>query len=315
MTTAAAVARPTLRRVGQALAVVLLAYTLTFLLLSLIPINAIEVRLKTVDPTVSPDDVAAAVAAYGLDQPVFVQYLQRLWSLLTGDLGISFAQGMPVADVMVRALGPTAVLTATALVIGVLFALGLALLATRPRLTWVRALFAALPSGIASVPAFVLGIAFLQVFAVQLGLVPVIDDGSFGAAIAPAAILGIWLAAPMTQVLIRAIEEARTAPHVQVAKTRGIRSARLYFSHVLRNSTVPWLTMIGVLTGELIAGGIVTEMVFSRDGIGRVTQIAVLGLDVPVLLAVVLLVATVYVVVNIVIDIVNTAITARGATA
>lgn len=306
-------ARTALARIGQGLAVVLLAYTLTFFLLALVPVNAIEVRLKTVDPTVSQADVAAAITAYGLDKPVIVQYFERLVSLVTGNLGLSFAQGMPVSEVMLRALGPTAAMTFTALIVSIVFALGLALLATTPKLPWLRTFFASIPSGVASIPAFVLGIVFLQVFAVQLGIVPVIDDGSFGALLAPATILGIWLAAPMTQVLIRAIEEVRGAPHVTVAKTRGIRGRTLYVSHVLRNSTVPWLTMIGVLVGELIAGGIVTEMVFSRDGIGRVTQTAVLGLDVPVLLAVVLVVATIYVVVNTAIDIVTARI--QGAAA
>lgn len=303
------------KRVGQAALVVLLAWTLTFFLLSLIPANAIEVRLKSADPSISQASIDAAVASAGLDRPRLVQYLDRLGALLQGDLGLSYAQGKPVTEVIAPALGSTAALTLGALLVAVIAAFAFGLLATQSRFGWVRGAFRALPGLVASMPAFVLGIFFIQLFAVKLRLVPIIDDGSAAALIGPAAILGLWLSAPMTQVFIRALEGTSAEAHVAVARTRGLPRRTVLLSHVVRNSSIPLLTMIGVLVGELIAGGIVTEMVFTREGIGTVTQTAVLGLDTPVLLAVVLLVAAIYATVNMAIDVISSFIDPKAGTA
>lgn len=159
-----------------------------------------------------------------------------------------------------------------------------------------------MPSLFVSVPVFWLGIVLIQVFSFRLGLVPVIGGSPAQQLILPVLTLAVPISAPIAQVLARSIDQVYTQPFVPVVVAKGASRWWILWRHVARNAVLPTLTMAGLTIGELIAGSVVTETVFGRNGIGRLTEQAVNAQDTPVMLAIVVLAATVFVLVNLVVD-------------
>lgn len=291
-------------RIGQAFLVLWAAYTASFVLLAVLPSDPISIRISAPDSGLTPEDGERLREYYGLDQPIVAQYLHRLVGVLHGDFGYSLTRGTPVRTLIVEALPSTIHLTAFSLLAGLLIAGVLGVAASYSRFGWLRGVLLSVPPLFASVPTFLIGILFLQVFSFELGWLPAVADGSASALVAPVFTLGIAVSAPLAQVLIRTLDAIRREPFVQVVLAKGADDGYAFRHHVLRNSILPWLTLLGLTIGELIAGSLVTETVYSRDGIGRLTQSSVQAQDLPVIQAVVLLAASVYVLVNLVIDLV-----------
>jgi peptide/nickel transport system permease protein len=293
------------RRVGQAVIVLWAAYTLTFVLLSALPGDAISNRVNNPQNQLTPESGRILKAFYGLDRPVWEQYLRMLRNLLSGDLGYSITDGGKVDAVIGGALPKTLELTALGFTFAVAICAVVGIGASYARWQWLRNVILAIPPLQASLPTFVVGILLLQWLSFGLHVIPAVDDGSFVALIAPAVTLGIVVAAPLSQVFVTSLNQTRGQAFVKVALARGA-SERYVFSHdVLRNSTLPVLTLLGLAVGELIAGSVVTEAVFARNGIGAVTLNAVNTQDLPVVQAVVLLSTAGYVVVNLAVDLIH----------
>ena len=162
-----------------------------------------------------------------------------------------------------------------------------------------------------SVPVFWLGIVLIQVFSFQLRLVPVIGADPVQGLILPVLTLAIPISAPLAQVLVRSIDDVQLSPFVAVVRAKGASPRWVLWRDVARNAVLPTITIAGVLIGELIGGAVVTETVFGRAGIGRLTEEAVRNQDVAVLQAVVVLAALVFVAVNLVVDLVYPALDPR----
>ncbi len=290
------------QRLARAVLVLWAAYTLSFALLSVVPGNAISNRIQNPDAQISPAAGKVMLAYYGLDRPLPVQYLHDLRDVLTGNLGYSLTDGAPVADLIGAALPNTLQLTGLALVFGVLFAGAVAVAANYVPWQWLRTGFGTVPALIASVPTFVIGILALQFLSFRLHLIPSVDDHTFSALIAPAVTLGLLVAAPISQVFATSIRTTRRQPFVHLLYAKGAGERFIFRKDVLRNSSLPVLTLLGLAIGELIAGSIVTESVYARGGIGQLTLSAVSTQDLPVVQGVVLLSAAVYVVVNVIVD-------------
>ncbi|MEB4615582.1 ABC transporter permease, partial [Leucobacter sp. M11] len=160
----------------------------------------------------------------------------------------------------------------------------------------------ALPSLFVAVPVFWLGIVLIQVFSFQLGLVSVVNPGPVEGLILPVLTLAAPISAPLAQILIRSIDSVRRQPFVTVVRARGASEWWLLSRNIARNAVLPTLTMAGVLFGELIGGAVVTETVFGRAGIGRLAEQAVSNQDTPVLLAVVIVSAAAFVLINLIVD-------------
>ncbi|MCU1529807.1 MAG: peptide transporter permease, partial [Frondihabitans sp.] len=176
------------------------------------------------------------------------------------------------------------------------------IVASYGRFAWLRNLIQLTPSLLASIPTFVIGIFLLEYFSFQLHWIPAVDDGSFTALLAPAVALGLGAAAPLAQVLTTSIRKTRAEPFVHVAQAKGAGERRVFRLDVLRNSVLPLLTLLGLTFGELIAGSIVTETVFARNGIGSLTVTSVENQDLPVVQGVVLVAAAIYVLINLLVD-------------
>lgn len=294
--------RYVLNQLGQAILVLWAAYTLSFLLLSALPGDAVRNRIANPEAQLTPEAAQVLLNYYGLNRPLWEQYLGSLTHLLRGDLGFSLTNGQTVTALLAAALPSTLRLAGLALAVGIALAVIIAVLSNYAPRSWTRSLTTTLPALFASVPTFVVGILALQFFSFGLHLIPASDDGSLTALIAPAGTLGILITAPLSQVLITSIGKTRNQPFVHVLAARGADERYIFTRGVLRNSSLPVLTLLGLACGELVAGSVVTEAVFARAGVGQLTVGAVSTQDLPVLQGVVLVATLVYVLVNLGID-------------
>ncbi len=289
-------------RIGQALLVLWAAFTASFLLLQLLPGDAILIKFLDPEMGLGPQEIADIRASYGADDAVWRQYLHTLANFLTGNFGYSVQAGVPVRQGLATNLPPTLRLAALGFAVALLLAVGLAFASQFTRLGWLRSALQALPSLFVSVPVFWLGIMLIQVVSFRLGWIPVINPGPWESLVMPTLTLAIPISAPMAQILMRNIDEVLTQPFVAVARAKGASRHWVLCRHVARNALLPTLTIAGVLFGELLAGAVVTEAVFGLNGLGSLTQQAVGHQDTAVLQAIVVVSATAFVLINLAVD-------------
>lgn len=294
--------RQILSRIGQAVLVLLITYTVAFFLLSALPSDAVQSRFGDPALGLSQAEIDAIREEMGADKPIMVQYFTALGGFLTGHFGNSTQSGAPVATLLADALPHTLILAACAIGLAIIVAVLVAFLATLPGMGSIATFFRGLPSLMVSLPGFWIGILLIQVFSFQLGWVRVIEPGGVEGLILPTLTLAVPMTAPLIQVLIRSIDETQSRPFVQAVRSRGASESWTFWRTILRNSLLPTLTMAGLLFGELVGGAVVTETIFGRTGLGYMTAQAVANRDTPVLLAVVLIAATAYIIINLVVD-------------
>ncbi|MFI7644575.1 ABC transporter permease [Micromonospora sp. NPDC049460] len=289
-------------RVGQAVLVLWAAFTAGFVLLQLLPGDSILIKFQNPELGLSPEQIAEIRQLYGGDEPGIVRYVHTLLGFLRGDFGYSIDTGTPVIERLAEGLPATAELAGLGFGVAVLIAVTIAFVSSYSRFAWIRGALLAVPSLFISVPTFWLGILLIQVFSFQLGLVPVIGGTRFEQLVLPVLTLAVPISAPLAQVLARSLDRVYAQPFVAVVAAKGASRRWILWRHVARNALLPTLTIAGVTFGELIAGSVVTETVFGRNGIGRLTEQAVTAQDTPVMLAIVVLAAAVFVLVNLVVD-------------
>jgi peptide/nickel transport system permease protein len=291
-----------LRRTGQAVVVLLLVYILTFIIVNVIPGDAVSSRLSSPESGLSPEDVKEIIAYYGLDQPLVVQLWDSLTRALTGDLGVSLTSRIPVTETIGEALPSTLALAGTALLIAVplagLIALGTQVVPER----YGQGVIRAFPSLFLSVPNFIIGLVLIQVFAFSLGVFQIIEPESLIGTILAATALAVPVSAQLAEILIANLDKQAAQEFVTVARARGLSQRRLFFRHLLKPGALPAVTMLALVVGELLGGSVITEIVFGRSGIGAVIERSAAAQDFPVLLAVVTLSAGVFVIANLLAD-------------
>ncbi len=296
--------RYALTRAVQAAVVVLLAYVLTFQVVSVLPGDAITNSLRDPQSGLSEEEIQRIVAFYGLDKPVIVQLALALGRFLTGDLGFSLQSDLPVAQLIGDALPSTLTLASSALAIAVIFAVAIAYGAHYLPGKW-SGVLRSIPSLFLSVPNFVIGLVLIELFAFRLHSFTTTEPNSPTATLFAAITLAIPVSAPLTEVLIASLDHESRQEYALVARSRGLSEAKLFVKHLVKPSALPSVAMIALIVGELLGGSVITETIFGRDGIGTVVQKAVTGEDQPVLQAVVSLSAIVFVAVNLLADLVS----------
>jgi peptide/nickel transport system permease protein len=282
-----------LRRVATGVVVLWAAATAAYLALLAAPGDTVDAIIG--DGADTPLIRSQIVQEWNLDRPAFVQYLDFLWRALHGDLGTSYLLQRPVSEIIGGQLGPTLTLAFSAGLLGVVLALVLAVTTRRP---WARRLSSTLELVLVSTPPFLIGIILLSVFSFRLGLFPVSGDKGFAALVLPAVTLALPVAGVLTQILRDGIDRALDEPFVVTARARGLSERAVLVRHALRHALLPTVTLIGWLFGILLGGAVIIESVFGRPGLGQVTLQAVTSEDMPVVLAVVVFSAFVYVVLN-----------------
>lgn len=293
-----------LLKLGRAVLVVWGAFTASFVLLYMMPASPIELLFPPDErATMTKDQIAQIEASYGFDKPVVVQYLDRLWAALHGDFGASVSTGKPATQAILEVLPNTVQLAAAALLLAVLFALSIAWVATYLDQRWLRNLIETVPPLLVSFPSFLLGLLIIRVFSFELGWFPPISGDSLSGLVMPAFALAIPVSGPIAQLLLRNFTTEYNSPYVMTSFSKGLRKGKVLKTDVLRNASLPALTQLGIIVGELLAGAVITETIFSRSGVGRLTEQAVRAQDVPTAQAVVMLAALCFVTVNFVIDV------------
>lgn len=277
------------------------ALTLVFFLLHLIPGDPIEVMLGE---TASAADKEELRRSLGLDQPVFLQYRNFLAGLIVGDLGPSLYEQAGVAELIRARLPATIELTLCAMAVAVFFSFPLAMLAAVKKGSWMdrgSLLFSLL--GV-SLPNFWLGPLLMIVFSIQLGWLPVSGRGGLGHVVLPSVTLGLGMAAILTRILRATLLHVIDEDYIRSARAKGLPEKKVWLKHALRNALLSVVTLMSLQFGGLLAGSIITETIFSWPGIGRLTVQAIQTRDYPLVQGCILVIATSYILVNFVTDIV-----------
>ncbi|WP_305783200.1 ABC transporter permease [Symbioplanes lichenis] len=286
-----------IRRILSGVVVLWAAATAAYLALLAAPGTTVDTIVG--DGADTPEIRARIVAEWGLDRPEIVQYVSYLGRVAHGDLGRSYLLQRPVSDVVGAQLGPTLRLAVAAAGLGIVLALVLALTTRRP---WARRVSSSAELVLVSTPPFLIGIVLLSVFSFRLGWFPVSGDKGIAALVLPALTLALPVAGVLTQVLRDGLDRALDEPFAVTARSRGLGESAVLVRHALRHALLPAIALAGWLFGVLLGGAVIIESVFGRPGLGSVTLLAVTSKDMPVVLAVVVLSATVYVVLNTVAD-------------
>jgi peptide/nickel transport system permease protein len=239
---------------------------------------------------------------YGFNHPLIVQYLDYIGGLFRGNLGTSYTQYRPVTQVIGDELAPSLVLTVLALLTAWVLTLLVTLLTVK-RGRIISAIGSTWEALTASLPAYWLGVVLLVVFAVEIRIFPVIGGTSPMGTVLPVLTLAIPLAGFLGQVTRDEFEKVLDQPFITTARTRGLSDTAVRLKHALRHSVLPAITLSGWALGALVSGAVIAENVFGRPGIGQVLVNAVNTRDVPTVSGVVLVVAAVYVVANLLVDI------------
>jgi peptide/nickel transport system permease protein len=298
--------RYAIKRLAQAVGVLWAAYTVSFLILDFLPGDPITAMASAGMDSgqVDPAQLAALRHEYGFDKPILVQYADYLGKAVRGDFGDAVSTGRPVTSTLADALPQTLQLTGAALLLAVVLGGGLAVLATYTSQRWLRQLLLSLPPLGVSVPTFWTGLLLVESFSFRLHWFPAFGNDGLRGLVLPAVTLAIPTGAQVAQVLAKSLLTALDQAYVETARAKGAGRWRVHLRHALRNASLPALTVVGLLVGQLIAGSVVVETVFSRDGLGRVTAAAVTAQDIPLVQGVVVFGALIFVVTNLIVDLV-----------
>ena len=281
---------------------------LTFLLVHAVPGDPVEVMLGE---SASSADRTQLRADLGLDQPIYVQFGVYLNKLAHGDLGVSIHSKKPIIDLLAERLPATAKLALLALSFAISIGLPLGIIAALKVNQWPDKLANVLSLSISAMPHFWMGPILMMVFALWLGLLPVSGMESGTAIILPALTLGFGLAAILTRMTRASMLEVLHEDFIRTARAKGLTEYAVILRHALRAALLPIVTVLGLQLGSLLAGTVITETVFSWDGVGSLLVESIEKRDYPVMQACVLVVAFFYVTVNLATDIIYTKIDPR----
>jgi len=294
------------KRILLALLTLLGASILTFTLGRLAPGDPVDILLSGVaNPTLEEIEIAREIL--GLDRPVHMQYVSWLGRVLQGDFGYSYRTRIPVLqEIWIRLPATMELMLASVVVmIVVSFLLGIVSALYRDKhLDYVIRFFNTLT---AAIPTFCVGILLIIVFAVRLSWLPVLPGGDFRQLILPALTIGLGSGAGLSRLLRSQIIQVMQKEHVNAALAFGVSKSRVIFNNVLKNAMPPVITNIGLFAGALLGGSAIIETLFSWPGVGRYAVEAIFGRDYPIMQAYALIMATIYIAINLLTDLINCA--------
>ncbi len=296
-----------IRRILATVPVMAVVGIFVFLLLHLTPGDPAAV---IAGDYASPADIARIRTKLGLDEPIYVQFWTWSSHVLRGDLGISIFSNLPVSQLIAQRMEPTLMLSAVTTVIAILVAVPLGVIAAWKAGTFVDRFTMVIAVLGFSVPVFVIGYILIYVFAIQLKWLPVqgyvsISEGFvpfIRSILLPSIALALLYTALIARITRASVLEVLTEDYIRTAHAKGLTSTAVLMRHALKNAAVPIVTIIGIGVALLIGGVVVTESVFNIPGLGRLTVDSILRRDYPIIQGVILFFASVYVVVNLIVD-------------
>jgi ABC-type dipeptide/oligopeptide/nickel transport system permease component len=296
-------ARAIVRRLGQTLLTLLVTSMLVWGITALTPGDPARRVLNARGMPDPPQPLVEAMRdELKLDRPAVERYVDWLASAVQGDLGISWRTGRPVSEEFTAHLPATLNLAFAALLIALAISIPLAMVGASTAGRWPDWAIRVLTLALVSTPSFLLGVLLLHIVVLRWGVGGIVADGSFSNAWMPALALAAWPAASWARILRGGLLEAMSATYQQVSTARGAGRLRLLVVHALPNAAVPFLAIVGVSLGWLLAGTPVVETVFTWPGIGRFTVDSIVARDVPVIQAFTLFAVLVFVGASLLVD-------------
>lgn len=298
-------ARYVASRVGQAVLAAFLVYVIVFAVVTILPGDPVSARLRNPEFNYTQQQINELLEYYHLDRPVWEQLVYALERLLFhGDWGLSLDAARPVTSVLADGVPSTLQLAGSAFVLAVILAFAISIGAFFLPAKLGGGALRGFPSLFLSMPNFLIGLVIIDEFSFQLGWFPITDYDGLSALIYPAVTLAVPASAPISQVLISALDTTRAEKYSTVAVAKGIGKSKLLVRHLLPNAGLPVLTIAAIIVGDLLGGSVITEAVFGRTGLGTTIETAATTQDVPVLQAAVTLAAVLFLVINLIVDLI-----------
>lgn len=306
------------RRLLAAIPVILGVLLLVFVLLRLIPGDPVTVFYYSSDAggtsntSVSIEALEQAKAKLHLDKSIPEQFIYYIWDVLRLDLGRSFRTKQPITDVIAEQFPSTLVLTLAGMAVTLFIGLVAGVISAMRHHTWIDygSQFIAVLG--VSVPNFLIGLLLIYIFAINMNnFLPAIANGNGKELIMPALALGIGGAAIVARLTRSSMLDVMSRDYIRTARSKGVRESTVVWGHALKNALIPVVTIVGLQFGSLLIGAVVIEVVFSRKGIGFTLVKAILTRDYTVVQALVMLAATIYVIANLLVDVLYTYIDPR----
>lgn len=283
--------------------------TLVFILIRMMPGDPVMVMLAGSGG--SAEAIARIRGELGLDLPMWQQYGKFVFDAVRGNLGLSLFEGRPVVTVISDQIGRTAELAAASSVLAIALGTVLGVLSAVNAGKWLDSLFMTLAVFGLSLPSFWFGLVLILVFSFGLGWLPATGAGGIKHLILPGVALGLICSAMVARLVRSSMLEVLKQDYITTARSKGLAERVILYKHALRNAMIPVVTMIGLQFGWLLGGTVVIETVFARPGLGRLTVNAILWQDFPLAQGCVLVSAAVYLMVNLVVDILYSTIDPR----
>ena len=304
--------------VRRLLQLVLLLFGISFLVFMSMHLAPGDPATIIGGPTATDSDLAAIREELGLNRPVLTQYVDYIAGVVQGDLGYSFQNNQSVSSAIVTRFPQTFNLAIASMIVAILIGVPAGIISATKQNSWFDVSSTTVALAGISIPNFWLGAMLILIFSVQLQWLPV---GGLSAPfwtiegmkqlILPAITLGTASAAMIARMSRSTMLEVIRADYIRTARAKGVRNRTVTWVHALRNAMIPVITVIGLNFGFLLGGTIITEQVFAINGVGRLMIDAIAARDFPVVQGTVLLVATLFVVVNLIVDIVYALIDPR----
>jgi len=290
-----------LRRVAVGVPVIVGVTVIIFFVLRVLPGNVVDVITQGAPTT--PGERHDIIVEFGLDKPVLAQYGSFVWDALHGNFGISFETREPVISQIGSQALATIELTAAAMALTVVLGVGLGVVSAVFRDTWIDATIRAVTLVGSSMPIILTGPLLILLFSFTVHLFPANGSGTPSELVLPAIALAMFTTGVIIRLVRNSMLEVMNLEFVTALRAKGTGEARIWLRHILRNALVPAVTLLGVQLGGLLSGAVVAETVFGRQGLGSLLVTGIQDKDYPIVQAIVLIVATAYVVINIVVDV------------
>lgn len=289
------------RRLIGAIPVLWGVATLVFIIMRLLPGDPAALMLA--EGGGSAEAIVELRAELGLDAPLIVQYGRYLLNLLRCDLGTSLFTHRPVVTTIIEQLPSTIELALAATIVAVALGITLGVAAAVKHDTWLDTLATTISVTGVSVPIFWSALLLIWLFSLQWDWLPATGQGTPAHLIMPALVLGFASSGAVARLVRASLLEVLAQDFISIARAKGLRERTILWRHALKNALIPVITVIGLQFGFLLGGTVVTETIFSRQGIGRLMVDAILWKDFPLVQGIVLLAALVYTLVNLSIDV------------
>jgi ABC-type dipeptide/oligopeptide/nickel transport system permease component len=289
------------KRLLLAVPTMLAVSVVVFLVLHLVPGDPAVLFFG--DQPVTPERLEVVRRQMGLDRPLLVQYLAFVRGLPRGDLGRSIHQQTPVYDELVLRVGSSAELALAAFAVATGLGMSLGLVSALRRGTWVDAVAMVVALGGVSMPVFWLASMLIFVFSLRLGWFPATGFGGWNRLVLPAVALGFVSSATLARLVRSSVLEVLWQPYVTTARAKGLWEGVVLRRHVMKNALIAVVTVMGLQFGTLLSGAVITETVFARPGVGKLLVDAILNKDFPLVQGAVLFIASVYIALNLLVDV------------